>query len=78
MQLECKNRIEEYFIQMAFTLSKVVHHGQYKNTPGKYFGEKIIFLIDEHHYLTMYNHTYRIILACTLNVHILNSFQCKT
>lgn len=63
---------------MGFTLSTVVHHGQYENIPGKYFGEKIIFLIDEHYYLTMHSDTYRIISAYTLNVHILNSFQCKT
>lgn len=45
---------------------------------GNTLEKKIIFLIDEHHYLTMHNDTYRIILASTLNVHILNSFQCKT
>lgn len=40
--------------------------------------EKKKNLIDDHNYLTMHNDTYGIILACTLNVHILNSFQCKT
>lgn len=46
---------------MGFTLYTIVHHGQYKNTRGKYLGVEIIFLIERDHCLTMHNDINRIL-----------------